>query len=383
MLQFIRKRALPLALLGLGFSFTAAWSAPHDLPNNTHDAAPPISPDQVVMLERKRCKPDRRCLVISAKKQQDGSTAYRVKALDNGEIMTIYDRKPKEPAKLPIASVSVTPSTTRTYSDPQAMQGIKTPPDVGQTSMPKPAIPQPVAQAPPKTSFFDRFFSKSPPSTPQQASTCTTCKAQPAVPPSSTCASCKNGQPQSVTMTAQTTNKLPANSTAAPGRATISAMEPPVVAPPVVVVPSEPLPVGFGPQLPMIAAQMRPQYVEPTPIRYEAPVDPVRQAIAQEQQRTMELKDALKSAERPSHRITAAEELCSGNRAQTADVRAAIMMAAQDDPAGCVRAACIRCLSHQGVRDTAFMTLLVSAQSDKDASVREEAGYAFQKATHR
>ena len=105
----------------------------------------------------------------------------------------------------------------------------------------------------------------------------------------------------------------------------------------------------------------------------------VHQAFAGEQSRTAELKDSLKNAERPSQRMEAAEELSKGLYLQSREIKAALMLAATDDPAACVRAACIRCLAQQGVCDEEFTKLIAAAQNDKDESVREEAGYALKK----
>ncbi|MCE9529841.1 MAG: hypothetical protein K8T89_01670, partial [Planctomycetes bacterium] len=101
--------------------------------------------------------------------------------------------------------------------------------------------------------------------------------------------------------------------------------------------------------------------------------------VAIEKQRMLEMMETLKHALRPSERMTAAEDLAKGPFSRGADVHDALLLAAQEDPAGIVRATCIRCLSKLGVRDHKFMTLLAESQEDENPDIRDEAKYAMQK----
>src|SRR5262249_2558495 len=80
------------------------------------------------------------------------------------------------------------------------------------------------------------------------------------------------------------------------------------------------------------------------------------------------LKDALQ----PSERQTAAEALIEGATGRSPEVRTALLTAVQQDPAATVRAACLRCLAKQGIRDQVYRDALAAAQRDQDMRVREE-----------
>jgi hypothetical protein len=319
MIRNIRNRVMPLAFLAVALSPTTIVSAPLDSPAKN----PAYKLDQLIIL-KEAGKRDRRCVVISIKPSSDGVTTYQVQALDTGETLTVLEHTPT--------------ATKFDHSEGNI------------ATMPKPAISKAEKSRPQSPGLLDRIFGRSTPP-------CSVCEQQP-----QRSSACNSGQTRS-----------------SAGMTTVATREPPIER-----VPADPAPIGFVPPMPTTASQAPSSANEPASLPLDqAPVDPARQAIAYEQNRTAELKDALKNAERPSHRITAAEELASGARGASDDVRAALMLAAQDDPASCVRAACIRVLSHRGVRDQAFMTVLVSAQHDKDPAVRDEAGYAMKIATHR
>ena len=422
MFRMIRRGALATALLGMGFSPALAVAASPSPAANPENEG--LYKSNQIILVKETGKPDRRGLIVSSKKLPDGSLAYQIKALDNGEMLTIYDRSQRvdaktAPAAQPVASKPVPKTDVKSTAILP-----KTQPAAADDNLPRsqvrgsdpllnPTIIDPKAPVKkPETSqanrpavvdstrpgFFKSLFGKSEPQ-PTPASTCATCKTpQPAT--ATACTTCKTPavvakttptktQPTLVAAVPATTKQV---QPVAASKLTMPAVETPVARGPTDPVPifyagqqargpSDPvsIPLSYGPSLP--APQVRTNPMEPAmlPI-YQAPIDPVRQAVAYQQSRTVELKDALKNAERPSHRITAAEELSAGVRGQTPEVRVALMLAAQDDPAGMVRAACIRSLSHQGVRDEAFMSVLVAAQNDKDASVRDEAAVALQKA---
>jgi len=395
MFRINRKQAMGLALGAIGF-WTAATALADSSPAPASTAA--FKPNQMIML-KEAGKPDRRCVIVSVSKTADGGNSYRVKATDNGEIMTVLDRmppgaSPKSAATATVASngsdpsksskhvsqnqTSVPPSAGCSVCNKAQTSAGTAPPATATVSATKPqddtagpaltpgGAVTPATPPKPQRTFFDRLFGRNKPSSTQE---CTTCKKPQSLPPV-------------VSVTPDTSPFEPKASAVV----TAQPMLPPVSAgmgPAMSRTPAEPLAVGFGPTLPLMPGQMPLMPGLAPRALYPEMEDPIQQAAAFERHRSDELKDELKNAELPSRRIMAAEALAAGNRGRTADARAALMLSAQDDPAGCVRASCIRCLSQQGLRDQAFMTLLVSAQSDKDAMVREEAEYAMKRATKR
>ncbi len=95
--------------------------------------------------------------------------------------------------------------------------------------------------------------------------------------------------------------------------------------------------------------------------------------------RLQRIKELLKQDMLPSHRMAAAEELLQCVPGRIGEVRAALLKSAQEDPAACVRAACIHALSKLNTRGEDFSTLLDTSLEDESAEVRDEANYALAK----
>jgi hypothetical protein len=122
---------------------------------------------------------------------------------------------------------------------------------------------------------------------------------------------------------------------------------------------------------------------KPSVIATARPMPPVAQPPAPPMEpellKLQELKRTLETAILPSQRIAAAEALVYAAPGHVEDVRSILMSAAQDDPAGCVRATCVHSLAKLRTRGQAFVDLLDAAQDDTDSEVREEAAFAMQK----
>ncbi len=387
MIRYLRNGALAAALLGAAFSSPSAAAA-------AVPARMEYKRDQVILM-KEQGKPDRRCVIISAKKQSDGSITYQVKALDNGDIITIHDRPPSSAKKQ-------TPTNTTPAAN--ATNGVKRPPDItnitskAEANLPRakprsndpllnPGSNEPLLNPPAKPRSNEPLPG---PVTP-------TAYQPPEVSP--------NPAPQPEREKPRfrlfgRTEKPPTPNAARTIPGTAHSTE----EPPLAQVQQEPLPITNGPRLPMTVPVSRPDANEPAPLArsnqqaslprpaasepapmalYQAPLDLARQTADMEKDRFEDLRDALKYALRPSERMAAAEALCAPTRITDPENRAAVMLSAQDDPAGVVRAACIRGMSRSGVRDQAFIALLVACQKDHDPSVRVEANLAIQKATRR
>jgi hypothetical protein len=82
---------------------------------------------------------------------------------------------------------------------------------------------------------------------------------------------------------------------------------------------------------------------------------------------------ALQSMTAPSARLTAAQGLAEGRHCSTEGVKKVLFQAAQMDPCGEVRAACITHLCKLGYFDAQFLGLIQTACGDPDQHVREAA----------
>ncbi len=97
MVHLIRRRWLAVALAFAGVVSPANADA--------------YKPDQHIIV-RMGAKGDRRCVVVAVKPQADGSVEYRMKAVDNGEVLTIYDRPGATAKPLPAALAGPAPKPT-------------------------------------------------------------------------------------------------------------------------------------------------------------------------------------------------------------------------------------------------------------------------------
>ena len=131
-----------------------------------------------------------------------------------------------------------------------------------------------------------------------------------------------------------------------------------------------------GPLVPQLSPQLIPETVRlstPLPKYGEFPEE------NGDEREISEFKIALKAAIRPSEREIAAEHLIDSYQGNTPEIRALLLVSAQQDPAPTVRLTCLRCLSKQGIKDQALMTTLVAAQKDRDPRVREEANVCLER----
>jgi len=304
MVHILRRRWLAAAVAFTGLVSHAGAETP---------AA--YKPDQHIIV-RTGAKGDRRCVVVAAKPQADGSVEYRMKAIDTGEVLTIYDRtgtvKPV-PATLlgavPKPSLNTGPLMTHGKPEAEAAALVKAP-----------ARPAPGVQTPTIVRRDPRPAGPVP--------------ADAALPPSTIgSALMKTADPAPVSMA-----RVPAQ------KATMS----------------EPVSMGFV--IPVNNSQATPKAKN-----YDR------------EERIVALADKLKNELRPSARETAAEALAEGAGAESAPVRSLLLTAAASDPSPNVRATCVRCLAKIGVRDSAFMAMVANGKLDPDVRVRIEIDRAEEK----
>jgi hypothetical protein len=88
---------------------------------------------------------------------------------------------------------------------------------------------------------------------------------------------------------------------------------------------------------------------------------------------------ALQTMTAPSARLTAAKGLADGRHASTDGVKGVLFQAAQLDPCGEVRAACITHLCELGYFSSPFLGYIQAACADADPMVRAAARAACEK----
>jgi HEAT repeats len=100
------------------------------------------------------------------------------------------------------------------------------------------------------------------------------------------------------------------------------------------------------------------------------------QAESGKGQSLSELISVLRDSLYPSQREQAAERMCAYDWRANQQVAAALITAAQDDPAATVRMQCIHCLARMRVNSPAALKAIRSLRSDPDSRVRQEADHA-------
>lgn len=308
-----------------------------------------LKPETVVKTEikiimvREPGRPDRKCLLTDQKKLPNGSTVYVLKALDNGEIMTISHDPKGETQRTDDQKSASAPSDL-------------VPPTPGKPMMP---TAQPAQTAKPesekKPGFMKRLFSKEPVDSKPKPPVAAMPPSNPVLLPALPIAPERPMAP--VVATAQALDvKVPESNN--PGVAKVDLR---TSLTPVAVKSTEP-----------------PLTIDPSSVS-QASVGPMPRSLDPQAMKVKGLMESLKNGELPSLRMIAAEDLLHNVPGHMEAIRGALLTAAEEDEAGCVRAACIRCLSKLGTRDESFRTLLESAQDDSDEDVREEAEYAIKK----
>lgn len=362
--------AIPALFLGAGAIQAAPPQSSGEKPAQSRFVL-----NEVIVVQEKG-KPDRKCLVLAAVKQADGSIAYKLKALDNGDTITIYDR-----------------------TAPMTSSGVAEKPMIPEkTVAEKPKQEKPMASdirpiTPPRVGLLDRIAQPNPART-QVTEACKPCET--IIP--------KQKPPREVRTTIEPAKVAemtkPTPPTITPFQAVeatkpthpvdtgliLPAMEPtkPTVSAPIAqpvekpITPSAPaviLPAANTTPLADIKVPVVPAFepIGPLP-KYHPPAE-----VNTEEQRIATLKATIKDALRPSEREDAIEKLAESARGRDADIRAFLLMTAKEDPAATVRLTAIRSLAKQGVKDQALMTVLVAAQEDGDSRVREEAEFALQR----
>jgi hypothetical protein len=420
MVRSIRTKALA-ALLG-----ACALVIPADssrLSAGLFKRTKPAEEEQTIVVSEPG-EPSRTCVILATDRQPDGTVLHKVKALDNGEVFTIpvspEPTETPEPVRKravapPISAWKVAGATSDSgwkqapTTTPAPMPVAASSPYGASTGVKSLPVERPLqasvspygtsagathAQSMPMPKFVPTQASSSPYGTAagadrqdqERGTTHTQSTPTPygAVAPAAPRIASKSPSvlPPAIALTPgggpAVLPPLPVHSTApaplpmpvGPARMPVGPSPSNVVEPQILVMPSGPV------KLPEFGAPSGPAKMP----EFHTPPEPVRQTFSLGQAQLEEMKDNLRRALRPSHRMKAAEELATGPHGRTAEARAELLRAAKEDPAGCVRATCIECLSQLGKPDAAFMILLDGAKSDPDEAVREEAELALKRA---
>ncbi|WP_020468339.1 HEAT repeat domain-containing protein [Zavarzinella formosa] len=358
MFDVLRSRWLATALAFAGIAFQSRADAPVA-----------YKPDQHIIV-RIGTKGDRRCVIIAAKPQADGTIEYRMKAIDNGEVLTIYDRPgsgatrplPAESASQPKPSVSSDPLLASSLRQPT---GAKNADPAKSDDVSKPGDTA-LATAPTKRDGpLHRLQELIPigsknqerPAPGVQTPVIVT-RANPIRQPQPVPTDMMKSASNIGTAMIDGTGGMPGKtiSTASSGTA---------------MVVGEPAPLNM-----VRRPAALPAVAEPVSLGFVIPVNNSQTTPKarnyEREERIVSLGDKLKNALQPSARENAAELLTEGVGADSAAVRSLLLTAAANDPSANVRATCVRCLVKIGVRDTPFLALLATGKQDPDVRVRLE-----------
>lgn len=299
-------------------------------------------PDQHIMV-RSGVKGERRCVIVSVNKRADGSIEYRVKAVDNGEMLTIVDRGNRGIARS--NTVRDDAPKTSVSSDPLLTSSLRIPAAGGANENRSELVHSEYIT----TAVMDARRAK-------------------------LARESASKQPQ-----------LASNGETGTGRATVGDVS------------SDPMPSQMIRMNPMSSPSMVPQ-IDPSlvrQVRYSreaglAASDPIPMGFAipaaaqrntqqtvlrstEVEERMAVLSETLKNALQPSARLRAVEQMTETPGADAKLIRSLLMTSASEDPAAIVRATSLRYLGKMGVRDAQFQTLLNNAKQDPDVRVRSEA----------
>lgn len=108
MIRLFWKGALATVLLTIAFGNNLAVAVPPTPSKKKSTTEAPTTGEVIVLKEQG--KPDRKCILLSSIPRPDGAISHQVKAMDNGEIMTIVE--PKSSATAASSSTTTTPTAT-------------------------------------------------------------------------------------------------------------------------------------------------------------------------------------------------------------------------------------------------------------------------------
>lgn len=380
-------------------------------------------------------KGERQFKVLKSDRQPDGTYLSELKDTKTGETITLVDRpdapapagaKVPEPPKAPEAPRTEPPKAKSRPADPLVPPVGASMPDPSKDGprekdkrpllgrifgdkAPAPAPAAPAAEMPSdpakKPGLFGRVFGPKKPAGPGMPAP----TAGPVVKPSPSAPPAVIPTPPGGVTGAPNLPPFPvtggaAGSTAEPPRVTPA--KPAPVAPPMPAVPAPsipsapPLPVPMPPAatpsfpapsvpvpMPALPTPMPPAGGVPPipvppggtsaarPIEVVVPAGFVPAGIAFDRE-VQPFVVALQTMAAPSARLTAAKGLADGRHASSEGVKAALFQAAQLDPCGEVRAACIDHLCKLGYFSPNFLAHIQAACQDADPMVRDAAKVA-------
>jgi HEAT repeats len=372
MFRSVRTAFLVSASALLPAAAPASWNPGASL---HADSTGVYQPDQFLVVKQFG-KADRRCVVLSATPKPDGLVEYRLKAVDNGDLLTITDKPGVVPPPPPVTIVP-----------PTVLRAGATEPTAPATAL---AVPTKKADPGPPTRHgeADPLLTTVPPKIPAHLRPQVNVRPSemPEEKPAVAMPVPKKTLPvPPVTTRPATPAPAPSASGSAPNRNIPVSLRPSIDPVPMTIAPplpnpqattraiAEPVPVARMPRPPLPAATQ--SYAEPRPVGFVIPLEATKandKSYGQER-RVVEYGAVLRDSISPADREIAAMELTNGAGAASVEVRSMLLSAAAGDPAPTVRAACVRCLTKIGVKDRAYAALIAAAKQDPDARVRAEA----------
>jgi HEAT repeats len=345
---------------------------------------PPKPADgEKVMILNKEGRAPRRCVVLKTWKHPSGGTAYEVRALDNGEIMTVIEGPsadaPKAPAKTdkPVAPGDKPVAKAEKPGGKGDKAAAKADKPVTKTDKSTAKADKPGAKGDRAVAKADKPDAKG-----DKAAKADKSKAKPEQ------AAAKADKPG-----AKTDPLLaPTKYTGDPKVQKVVPGDAPKPAPPASEYTKQPVPAAkrwfaywepepatAKPAKPAMSLALKMPSAKPTvvkgpvlpPMPMAVPM-PVVIAARYHPDPVIRLIGALKDDDLPSLREVAAESLARSGRGRT-EVTDALVTSAQTDPAPSVRACCCRCLAGMQVKSSDCVAALHALTADEDSTVRAEA----------
>jgi hypothetical protein len=406
--NWINQRSLAVAMLcaGLGTVVVAA-----DAPKAVKATGDKYPIHSVIAMEEAG-KQTRKCTILAATKQPDGSMTYTLKANDNGEMITIHDGKKIEvvETKAPVVAEAKPPVMPEVKPEMKPVLvakpvSVSKPEGVSMKSMldaKKTAEATDLKRPTPLSVDDDPLFrgpaemeaSKSKIVSNVNEAAKSKASASKGVAPTPAVATKETSKENKGFFTRMTSREKPAavaketvvetvpsTMTAKPvivdtGKAGVASVGEPVMAPTMQPIANMPtrmvVPVMPASQIKNTPAPgFMPTLQNPLQKQMQVPVTPmVPKAAIPAMPKELELQGMLKDALKPSERELAAMQLASMNGPT---VKTALLTAAKEDPAATVRACCLKSLVKIAPHDGAVKKALAEACDDADAKVRNQA----------
>ncbi len=344
------------------------------------------TPAKAFIIIKQKGKPDRKCMVISSHLRPNGDTELHVRAIDNGEMMIVVSPKKGNQSKTANNSIANNNSSNNKQSIPLSTPKPGDLPPIGKVVNNSKNSTTPSSNGGATSSISSSATSSSSNLANTSNSNKSSTKSAGLFSRWSSSKSTKSTSNSTTVVSSYPAKTSPSNkietptltanpSNSTPGQAVVSSQKTTINP----VMPGNGNMMMFSNSNYSTTPAAMPSFppLSPGNMNFVMPVHSItvvdEDHFVAENAAKEQLLTTLSKAIRPSVREESAEELARRKDGKSEYVRNALLKAIQEDPAPSVRATCLRSLASLGIRDSIFQTALVSAQGDKDSTVRDEA----------